>query len=46
MFKKEVYDLVGDEYTVIGEYINSDSLIDIRHNSNKCNNFVISVKEF
>lgn len=31
-FKKEVYDLVGNEYTVIGEYINNSTNIKIRHN--------------
>lgn len=33
-FKKEVYDLVGDEYTVVGEYVNNATNISIRHN--KC----------
>jgi hypothetical protein len=33
-FKKEVYKLVGDEYTVLGEYINSDIKIKMKHN--KC----------
>ena len=31
-FKKEVYDLVGDEYTVLGEYTNRSTNIKIRHN--------------
>jgi Zn ribbon nucleic-acid-binding protein len=35
-FKQKVYDLVGDEYTVIGEYINCKTKITIRHNI--CNN--------
>ena len=34
-FKQEVYDLVGDEYTVKGEYYNNATDILIRHN--KCN---------
>lgn len=33
-FKKEVFDLVGDEYTVLGEYKNRVIDIEIRHN--KC----------
>lgn len=35
-FKQEVYDLVGDEYTVLGEYINERTKVKIRHN--KCGN--------
>lgn len=38
IFKQEVFDLVGDEYTVIGEYINTDTHIIMRHNCEKCNN--------
>lgn len=33
-FVKEVYDLVGDEYTIWGTYININTHIDIKHN--KC----------
>lgn len=35
-FQQEIYDLVGDEYTVLGTYINTDSKIKIKHN--ECNN--------
>ena len=35
VFVKEVYELVGDEYTVVGTYTNSKSEIEIKHN--KCN---------
>jgi len=31
-FKQEVYDLVGDEYTVLGEYVNTNTQIKMRHN--------------
>lgn len=31
-FVKEVYDLVGDEYTVIGKYVNNKTKILMRHN--------------
>ncbi|MBQ8997071.1 MAG: DUF2726 domain-containing protein [Clostridium sp.] len=33
-FKQEVYNLVKDEYEVLGEYINSNTHIEIKHN--KC----------
>ena len=32
-FVNEVYNLVGDEYTVVGEYINDNTKIEIRHNT-------------
>ena len=32
-FKQEVYDLTNDEYTVIGEYINSKTKINILYKS-------------
>ena len=40
-FEKEVYDLVGDEYTVLGKYKNSRQYnkILMRHNCDKCNNY-------
>jgi hypothetical protein len=38
-FIEEVYDLVGDEYTVLGTYIGSNKKIKIRHNSKACNNY-------
>lgn len=31
-FKKDVYELVGDEYSVLGEYINRKIKIQMRHN--------------
>jgi hypothetical protein len=31
-FKKEVFDLVGDEYSVVGSYINKDKKIKLIHN--------------
>lgn len=34
-FKEEVLNLVGDEYTVLGEYINRSTNIKIRHNTCK-----------
>ena len=35
-FKKEIKDLVGDEYTLIDEYINTETPIKIRHNICGC----------
>ena len=37
-FKSEVSSLVGDEYSVLGEYVNSKTKIKIRHNSENCSN--------
>lgn len=47
VFKREVYELVGDEYSVISQYINSETKLEIRHNtckhiySVKPNNFIM-----
>lgn len=38
-FKQEVYNLVGNEYTVLGEYKNSKTKILMRHNCKDCNNY-------
>ena len=44
-FKKEVYELVGDEYTILGEYVNTHAKILIKHNV--CGNeFYMSPKSF
>lgn len=43
-FKKELFNLVGDEYTVLGEYINSRIKILVRHNCEKCNNYEYEVR--
>ena len=32
-FKEEVFNFVGDEYTVLGEYINKATPIEIKHNT-------------
>ena len=37
-FKREIYNLVGNEYIVKGEYIDSSTHVLIEHNYNKCNN--------
>lgn len=43
--KEEVFDLVGDEYTVLGEYVNTHTKILFRHNT--CGNeFLMSPKAF
>ena len=39
--KKEIYNIVGDEYTILSkEYINNKSPLEIRHNSDKCGNHI------
>lgn len=35
-FKQEVYNLVGDSYTVLGNYVNANTKLKIKHN--KCGN--------
>lgn len=37
-FKQEVKDKYGNEFTILGDYINTDTKIRFRHNSEKCNN--------
>ena len=37
-FKQEAFNLVGDEYIVLGEYKNAKSTILMKHNCIKCNN--------
>lgn len=32
-FKQEIYELVGDEYSVLGEYVNDSKHIEIKHNT-------------
>ena len=32
IFEKRIYDLVGDEYTVIGKYIKTNKPVEIKHN--------------
>lgn len=44
IFKKQVFELYNDEYTVLGDYINNHTNILIRHNSDKCNNNEFYVK--
>ena len=51
IFKKEVYNLVGDEYTVLGEYVNNRQKILMHHNAENCkggkdNKFYVSPKTF
>lgn len=47
-FVKEVYELVGDEYTVLSEYTNCREKVVIRHNCDKCSNneYLISPTKF
>lgn len=43
-FKKEIFDLVGDSYSVLGEYINSNTKIKMKHNICGCEYEVIPYK--
>jgi hypothetical protein len=42
-FEKEVFDLVGEEYTVLGEYKNASTKILMRHNCESCGNYEYEV---
>ena len=42
-FVREVYELVGDEYTFLGVYNGNQTKIEIRHNCEKCENNIYSV---
>lgn len=43
-FKEKVYELVGNDYCVIGEYGNSRTKILIKHNNEKCHNHIYYVQ--
>lgn len=43
-FVQEIFDLVGNEYTVIGKYVNTNTNLLIKHNCNSCNNYKWPVK--
>lgn len=45
-FVSEVRALVGDEYTVLGQYVNTDTKIRMRHNSPKCDHHEYEVRPF
>lgn len=38
-FKKECYNLYGDEYLILGDYKNNKTKIKIKHNCDDCNNY-------
>lgn len=38
-YSKEVLDIVGDEYTVLGEYLGNKKPIRMRHNNTSCGNY-------
>ena len=44
IFKKEVYTLEKDNYSVLGEYIDCKTPIKIRHNCEKCNNLEFYIR--
>lgn len=39
IFKERVKEIHGNEYTVLGEYVNKQSTIRVRHNNELCNNY-------
>jgi len=43
-FEKEVFDLYKNEYTILGEYINTSTKIKVRHNCNDCNNYIFETR--
>jgi hypothetical protein len=46
-FKKEIYSLVGNDFTVLGEYINNSTPVLMMHNINNCNHqFEVSYSDF
>lgn len=45
-FKRKVYEQEGDNYAVLGKYINSDTPIRIRHNNELCFNYEWEVIPF
>lgn len=42
-FKKEIYDKYGDEYEILGEYVNARTKVLVRHNCKECNNYKYEV---
>jgi len=42
-FLQAVYNLVGDEYTILDEYINARIKVKIRHNNESCSNYEWSI---
>lgn len=42
-FKKEIISLVGNEYTVLGEFVNVTTKIKMRHNCKNCDNYEYEV---
>lgn len=42
-FCEEVHNLVGDEYTILEEYIDAKTKIHIQHNNNNCNNNILYI---
>lgn len=47
IFKKQVFEKVGFEYSVLGEYVNNNTKIKMQHNSDSCNHiFEMRPKDF
>ena len=47
-FEKEIYQLVGDEYIILSEYINAKTKVKIKHNCADCDfyEFLVSPNDF
>lgn len=43
-FEKDVFNLVGNEYIVLGKYKNNKTNITIMHNDDNCNRYIYEVK--
>lgn len=43
-FENEIYQLVGNEYTILGEYKNTNTKILIRHNFDTCENHMFEMR--
>jgi len=43
-FCQEVYQLVGDEYEVISEYINAKINVNLKHNNESCNYYIWNIR--
>lgn len=43
-FQKEVFQLVGNEYEILGEYIDTKTKLLMRHNCSSCNNYEWMIK--
>lgn len=43
-FKNEIFNLVGNEYTLLSDYVDCRTKVTLQHNCKKCNNNIFEVK--